>query len=144
MTVTIGKPALALALAVFLVPAAASAADEPREERHSQTLRSFVLRNRSDQPITEAHAYTTQHKDKALTTDGPIQPLRSQEFMVEQTECIDRVTAKLQNGRTLDLDNMQNCRNPTIVVDNEGISIETSATGTPMQSAPRDTQPPRR
>ena len=141
MATTIGKPALILSLALLLAPALASGAEPPRAEQGgSQTLRSFVLRNRTDQPITEAHAYTTQHKDKNLTPSGPIQPLRSSEFMIEQTECIDRVTAKLQNGRVLSLDNMQDCRNPTIVVDNQGISIETSATGTPMQGSPRQTQ----
>jgi hypothetical protein len=142
MMLTIGKPALALAL--YLAPAVALAADEPRSEQHSPTLRSFTLTNRSDQPVTEAHAYTTQQKDKNLTANGSIQPRHAQDFMVEQTECVDRVTAKLQNGRTLNLDNMQNCRNPLIVVTNDGISIETGETGTPMQGSPRDTQQPRR
>jgi hypothetical protein len=140
MAITIGKPALTLSLTLLLAPTLARAAEAPRSEEHSQTLRSFVLRNRADQPITEAHAYTTQHKDKNLTTAGPIQPRGSSEFMIEQSECIDRVTAKFQNGRILALDNMQDCRNPTIAVDNQGISIETSATGTPMQGSPRETQ----
>jgi hypothetical protein len=135
MTSTIGTTVLAATLA--LLPTIAGAAEDPRAEQHSQTLRSFVLRNRSDQTVTEAHAYTTQKKDMLLTARGEITPSHAQEFMIEQAECVDRVTAKLKNGHELKLDNMQDCRSPTIFVDNDRISVQSSATGSPPPGAPR-------
>ncbi len=135
-----GKAALMVAFLIAPAVAGAAGPEQPRAEQHSQTLRSFVLRNRADKPITEAHAYTTQQKDIVLTDKGPIQPLRSQEFMIQQSECVDRVSAKLQDGRTLTLDNMQDCRNPTIFVDNSGISIDTAATGLTLQGTPRGSE----
>ena len=138
MTSTIGSAVLAVTLA--LLPTIAGAAEDPRAEQHSQTLRSFVLRNRSDQTVTEAHAYTTQQKDMLLTARGEITPSHAQEFMIEQSECVDRVTAKLKNGHELKLDNMNDCRSPTIFVDNDKIVTETNAAGGTPPGAPRGQQ----
>ena len=115
----------------------ARAAEAPHAEENSQTLRDFSLKNETDQTIVEAHAFTTQGKDIAVTKAGPIRPQLSQNFLFQQAECLDRIEIKFQGGKTMSRDKLNDCQIPRLVARNDGITVETGAGG-PVNPAPVD------
>ena len=128
---------VAAGLAALPLGLASHAAEAPHAEESSQTLRDFSLKNDTDQTIVEAHAFTTDGKDIALTKAGPIRPQLSQNFMFQQSECLDRIEIKFSNGKTMQRDKLNDCKIPRLVARNEGITVETGAGG-PINPAPVD------
>ncbi len=119
----------AAGLAALPLSVPARSAEAPHAEEHSETLRDFSLRNETDHTIVEAHAFTTKGKEIALTKAGSIRPRLSQNFMFEQSECLDRIEVKFENGKTMSRDKLNDCKDPRLVARAEGITVETGAGG---------------
>ena len=133
---------VAAGFAALAADTSARAAEAPHAEDSSQTLRDFSLKNDTDQTIVEAHAFTTNGKDIAVTKAGPIRPQLSQNFMFQQAECLDRIEIKFKDGKTMSRDKLNDCKVPRLVARNEGITVETGAGGSvnpaPVDKAARD------
>ena len=108
----------------------ALAAEGPRAEQQAKELRGFTLTNDTGRTIVEAHAYTTTGKEIDLTKPGPIRSQLAQNFMVERAECVDRVQVRLDDGKTMSRDHLNDCKDPRLVARDAGITVETSAAKT--------------
>jgi hypothetical protein len=91
-----------------------------------QRARSVSLHNLSKQVVVSAEAHMTDGKTRPLT-DRPVRVAQAREIVVPASECLDGVTVKLDDGRTLRADNFKECGATRIQVDDSGIHLVSSA-----------------
>jgi len=91
-----------------------------------QRARSVSLHNLSKQVVVSAEARMTDGKTRPLT-DRPVRVAQAREIVVPASECLDGVTVKLDDGRTLRADNLKECGATRIQVDDNGVHLLSSA-----------------
>jgi hypothetical protein len=91
-----------------------------------QRARSVSLHNLSKQVVVSAEAHMTDGKTRPLT-DQPVRVAQAREIVVPASECLDGVTVKLDDGRTLRAENFKECGATRIQVDDNGIHLLSSA-----------------
>ena len=131
------KLIVAIGFAVAGLAGGALAAESPRAPAQSQTLRSFTLRNETNQPIIDAQISTTSERKIALTKDGAIQPHHAQEFMMPQGECLASVRVVFKDGHNIGTEPMNDCQIPGIMVTETAITTATGAVGGTPAGKPR-------
>jgi len=128
--ISVALPSFAL-LAALSCAAALAQAPAPK----LGPVQGFELRNRSAQPITEAHATTNDNEQKVFTANGPIPPNQGQQVFVPPKTCLTGVSVTFKDGKSLRLDHLNDCKRPMIVVSDTKIALSSAASSNPPRRA---------
>lgn len=93
----------------------------------SQTERGFVLINQTDQEIDQAEVTSTQGKVQQVARPNPIGPRQRLRVRMTAQQCVASVAVRLHDGRQLRADNLNDCREPLLIVTAGGITTATEA-----------------
>lgn len=85
--------------------------------------RSFSLKNMSHQVVVFAQAHMTDGKVEALTY-SPIEPGQARKIIVPRKACLAEVMVQLNDGHSLRLANLDDCRSNQLVVGDRKIRVQ--------------------
>jgi hypothetical protein len=107
-----------------------SPAPQPNAGSGGKPARSFVLRNLSGGPITQAQVVTTDGQTVDLLRGlGPLTAAEGRNVLVPGGACIRDVHITLQNGKQLALNGRNDCDQSIIEVDPNSVRVSGSAAG---------------
>ena len=124
------RPALAAAILVPLLAGAAHAQERGKEgdaDESRGNLRSYILRNESRKPITAVRLGST-NGGELYSEQKQVRPNEAMNVRVGRAECLRDVLVTFQDGSTARADNLNNCTDTTIrVEDGDKVTLTNSA-----------------
>jgi hypothetical protein len=123
------KAHIIAAMLLAAAPAVAHSLPPRAEQGSDQNLSSFVLRNESDQTISQATATSTAGTRFDLTRNSAIAPQQAQEFMMKVGECLASVQIRFKDGHQVQASGLNDCKQPEILTDGSRVTLRSEAGG---------------
>lgn len=103
------------------------AATTPPPPSQNKQLYSYSMRNLGTRAIEQATAHMTNGATADITANGRIMPNEAQSFGANNGGCLASLSVRFAGGATLDSDHISDCNVSSIVVRDDKIDLNTSA-----------------